>query len=241
MAVRLVFSFLAMILLFGGVPGRAVASISVDLGTAGRAASFQGAACGGGGTVVLQLGESIGLAASALGGFGRCGGGAVASAYFALPTDAKNIRIRIDSFAAALFGELRLNGKTIQLVEDFDDGDGRDGKDAAMVGTGFLPGARNLIEIAFGGLRSPDDYIGEKGDGKRIVGRATLQASLIYDSAEAEKASANGVKPGNSTKSAQDGVIPEPGSFALLLPGLALLLALGWRVSGTPRRARSGS
>ncbi len=207
--IRRVAAALAGAVLAALVPAAALATVVVQLGTAGRAAAWSGLGCGAVAAPLVQVGDGIGLAGSLITGGGRClaAGGLVAIESFYLPAGAANIRLRVDDFEMFGAGELRLNGSTVR-GEDDDAGEfdphGPDGGAVLL-----LPGFSNTLSIAFGG-----------GAVTTGASHVLLSASLSYDLPLA--ATSGSAAPA-----------PEPPGPAVLLVGLAALRMLRTRRKAT--------
>lgn len=191
------------------------ATVMLNLGTDGRARSFQGSVCGSFSAPVFQFGDAIGVGGSLISSTGRCKSGDdwVATEYFFLPEDAKNVVLKVKDFETRSYGVLRLNTAKVESRGDerglcdgrFDcerdgkerewsqDGGERDDGREVRVITGFLPGANNSLEIALGGLRPPQWLTGG--------GFASLNATLSYDSKSRDSGSSNGNSGGGSGSS----------------------------------------
>ncbi len=231
------------------------ATVTLNLGTDGRAKAFQGSVCGSFSAPVFQFGEAIGVGGSLITSTGRCKSGDdwTATEYFFLPEDAKNIVLKIKDFETNPHGVLRLNTAKVDGAGDerglcdgrfecerdgkerawSQEGGERDGGQEVRVITGFLPGANNSLEIALGGLRPPQ-WLTDGG-----AGLASLSATLSYDSKSRDPGSNNGNGNGGGGSGSggsasggsgdQTGAIPEPGTLLLLLPGLVVMAAI-WYV-----------
>jgi len=141
-----------LVLALLGLCGGAGATAILDLGTAGRAGSFQATGCGG----ILPVGQ-FGDFIDVPGGGCAPGSPVVISETFSVPAWATDLRLSIDDFTLQLPGAVLLNGVRLG---DCDDGC-----------AGVVAGAVNRIEIDFGGVGLAS------GPPEALL----LSASLSYD------------------------------------------------------------
>jgi hypothetical protein len=122
-----------LVLALLGLCGGAGATAILDLGTAGRAGSFQATGCGG----ILPVGQ-FGDFIDVTGGGCAPGSRIVVSETFSVPAWATDLRLSVSDFTWQLPGTVLLNGVKLG---DCDDGC-----------AGVVAGAANRIEIEFGGV-----------------------------------------------------------------------------------------
>lgn len=212
------------------------ATVIVDLGTAGRAASFHDTSCGKTGGGAVQAGDGITPARG-----GGCGDdGAVLSETFTIPEGAFDITLTIAAFSGSGNIRLQIDGESIEAGETCDDGDcerengrhgGGDSRPRGEVIDDLQAGRSYGIDIRFLGFGNDDDC-----DDRTRAAIGSLAASLSYtlpsNVALLPQSRALPITSGNAA------VVPEPAS-GVLLPAAVALLALrrrGWRLVFRRRR-----
>ena len=208
------------------IPGGARATAIVDLGTAGRAASFIDSSCGKAARPALQSGEGIIPART-----GCDDDGPTLSETFTIPAGAFDIALTIAVFSGSGTVRLQIGDLSIETADRCDDDDcdrengGHGGGSFGRGGvfTDFKAGGTYSLDIVFRGLGDGDDR-----DDRTRAAIADLTASLTYatgaPNVQLRQAGNAGTAP----------AVPEPAS-ALILPAALALLA--WRRrSGVKRR-----
>ncbi len=214
---RLLFGLLLAI----GSAAATAAPVIVDLGTAGRAKSFIDTTCAGKPLAAVQSGQGL---TPAQGDGWSCGADdARLSESFTLPAGAFDITLTITGFSTTDGGMLLLNGDSVTLASDCDDGDcgrevtgvkaGSDTQGPGAIIDDLRPGSSYELAIRFRGFGSSDDR-----DQANQMAAATLVASLSYALPQVSL-----VPQSAAQLPAHPPAVPEPASTLLLPAGLALL------------------